>query len=224
MTEWNLTRWHARARLHFLGKLPTYSGPNLLGGNEEIISVMAGSLEKLGMLQPPRVADLRISALGREVTSEGAKRGRFDALATRGPDGWRASGSALSSRGRSADAVLLGVQNADGEWVAIAAGTPVGPPRYLAKSTRMDSEFLAVSGPQKRGEWEIDLPRDTFGSRRRGVLRAWGLDFRRHIFSPSFVVLKKHAESLTELGERHGSKATFKSPTCHADLPLSKQP
>ena len=77
--------------------------------------------------------------------------------------------------------MLLGVQNADGEWVAIAAGTPVGPPRYLAKSTRMDSEFLAVSGPQKRGEWEIDLPRDTFGSRRRGVLRAWGLDFRRHI-------------------------------------------
>jgi hypothetical protein len=181
MAEWNLTRWHARARLHFLGKLPTYSGPNLLGGNEEIISVMAGSLEKLGMLQPPRAADLRISALGREITSEGAKRGRFDALATRGPDGWRASGSALSSPGRSADAVLLGVQNADGEWVAIAAGTPVGPPRYLAKSTRMDSEFLAVSGPQKRGEWEIDLPRDTFGSRRRGVLRAWGLDFRQHI-------------------------------------------
>ena len=47
MAEWNLTRWHARARLHFLGKLPTYSGPNLLGGNEEIISVLAGSLEKL---------------------------------------------------------------------------------------------------------------------------------------------------------------------------------
>ncbi|MGB7792149.1 MAG: hypothetical protein WBL39_13155, partial [Terrimicrobiaceae bacterium] len=31
------------------------------------------------------------------------------------------------------------------------------------------------------GEWEIDLPPDTFGSRRRGVLRAWGLDFQRHI-------------------------------------------
>ena len=46
--------------------------------------------------------------------------------------------------------MLLGVQNADGEWVAIAAGTPVSPPRYLAKSTRMDSEFLAVSGPRKR--------------------------------------------------------------------------
>jgi hypothetical protein len=77
--------------------------------------------------------------------------------------------------------VLLGVQNGDGEWVAIAAGTPVSPPRYLFKSTRMDSEFLALSDPQKRGEWEIDLPPDAFGSRRRGVLRAWGLDFQRRI-------------------------------------------
>ena len=62
----------------FSRKTSTYSGPNLLGGNEEIIAVMAGSLEKLGMLQPPRAADLRISALGREAT-RGAKKGRFDA-------------------------------------------------------------------------------------------------------------------------------------------------
>ncbi|MGC2577233.1 MAG: hypothetical protein WA376_06610, partial [Terrimicrobiaceae bacterium] len=132
-------------------------------------------------LHPPRAADLRISALGREVTSEGSKKGRFDRLTMRGPEGWRASGSALSLRGRSADAVVLGVRNTDGEWVAIAAGTPVSPPRYLAKSTRMDWEFLAVSGPQKRGEWEIDLPSDTFGEQRSGVLRAWAMDFRRHV-------------------------------------------
>ena len=62
-------------------------GPNLLGGNEEIIAVMAGSLEKLGMLQPPRAADLSISALGKEITSEGAKKGRFDRLIVCGPDG-----------------------------------------------------------------------------------------------------------------------------------------
>ena len=133
MEEWNLTRWHARARLHFLGKLPTYAGPNLLGGNEELIAVMAKSLERLGMLQPPRAADLRISALGREVRPEGVKRGRFEGLTMRGPNGWRASGSALSSGGRSADAVILGVQNAAGEWVAIAAATPLSPPQYLAQ-------------------------------------------------------------------------------------------
>ena len=34
MEEWRLTRWHARARLHFLGKVPTYAGPDLLGGKE----------------------------------------------------------------------------------------------------------------------------------------------------------------------------------------------
>ena len=181
MEEWNLTRWHARARLHFLGKVPTYSGPNLLGGSEEIIGTLARSLEKLGMLQPPRANDLRISTLGREITSEGAKKGRFEQLADCGSKGWRASGSALSIRGRSADAVILGVQNADGEWMAIAGGTPVSPPRYLAKSTRMDWEFLALSGPQKPGEWEIDLPPDTFGAQRRGVVRAWALDFQRHV-------------------------------------------
>jgi hypothetical protein len=181
MEEWNLTRWHARARLHFLGKVPVYSGPNLLGGKEELIELMVQILEKLGMLQPPRADDLRISALGREVIPEGAKKGRFEQLTARGSNGWRASGSALSTRGRSADAVILGVQNGAGQWVAIAAGTPVSPPRYLAKSTRMDLEFLAVSAPEKRGEWEIDLPPGAFGKLRSGVLRAWALDFRRRV-------------------------------------------
>ena len=45
----------------------------------------------------------------------------------------------------------------------------------------MDLEFLAVSGPQKRGEWEIDLPPDSFGELRSGVLRAWAMDFRRRV-------------------------------------------
>ena len=183
MEEWNLTRWHARARLHFLGKIATYSGPNLLGGKEQLIEEMAQILERLDMLHPPRAADLRISALGREVTSEGSKKGRFDRLTMRGPEGWRASGSALSIRGRSADAVVLGLQNTDGEWVAIAAGTPVSPPRYLAKSTRMDWEFLAVSGPQKRGEWEIDLP-----SRCLRRTAEWRSESVGHGFSPACFV------------------------------------
>ena len=86
-------------------------------------------------------------------------------------------GLALSTGGRSADAVVLGVQNASGEWVAIAAATPLSPPKYLNKSTRMDLEFLAISEPQKRGEWEIELPLGSFGELRSGVLRAWAMDF-----------------------------------------------
>jgi hypothetical protein len=121
------------------------------------------------MLQPPRAADLRISALGREVIPDGVKRGRFEGFTLCGTIGWRASGSALSGGGRSADAVILAVQNAAGEWVAIAAATPLSAPQYLHKSTRMDLEFLAVSGPQKRGEWTIDLPMNTLGEMRSGV-------------------------------------------------------
>ena len=181
MEEWWLTRWHARARLHFLGKLSTYAGPNLLGGREDMVEAMATILEKLGMLKPPRADDLRISALGREITSDGSKRGRFDALIPRGMDGWRARGTALSLGGRSADAVILGVQNATGEWVAVAAATPLSPPRYLRKSTVMDLEFLAISAPQKRGEWEVDLPHDAFGTMQSGVMRAWAMDFPRHV-------------------------------------------
>jgi hypothetical protein len=184
MEEWRLTRWHARARLHFLEKIPIYAGPNLLGGKEELVGAMVPILERLGMLTPPRANDLRISALGREITSDGSKRGRFEALTARGMNGWRASGSALSLGGRSADAVVLGVQNAAGEWVAVAAATPISPPRYLRRSTAMDLEFLAVSGPQKRGEWELDLPVDALNASQSGILRAWAMDFQRRVLYP----------------------------------------
>ncbi|MET0253464.1 MAG: hypothetical protein ABW214_05485 [Terrimicrobiaceae bacterium] len=203
MEEWRLTRWHARARLHFLGKLPICAGPNLLGGKEELIEVMTQKLERLGMLKPPRADDLRISALGREVIPDGVKRGRFDGLTMCGTNGWRASGSALSSGGRSADAVILAVQNAAGEWIAIAAATPLSAPQYLHKSTRMDLEFLAVSAPQKRGEWNIDIPMNSFGEIRSGVLRAWAMDFPRRILyrlpgDQNFSVISERSEELIE--------------------------
>ena len=83
MEEWSQTRWHALARLHFLGKIPTYARPDLLGGTDEIIEHMACSLEKLGMLKPPRANDLRISALGEEVEPQGVKKGRMNQLIMR---------------------------------------------------------------------------------------------------------------------------------------------
>ncbi len=180
MEEWRITRWHARARLHFLEKIQTYAGPNLLGGKEEFIADMAETLERLGMLKPPRATDMRISALGKEIIPDGLKRGRMDSLIA-GPKGWRASGWALASGGCSADAVVLGARNGAGEWVAVAAATPLSPPKYLRKSIYLDWEFLALSAPQKRGEWEIDLPEDTFGNVDGRVLRAWAMDYSRHV-------------------------------------------
>jgi hypothetical protein len=102
-------------------------------------------------------------------------------LTAPGMNGWRASGSALSLGERSADAVILGVQNAAGEWVAVAAATPISPPRYMRQSTAMDLEFLAVADPKKRGEWELDLPIDSLSGSQSGVLRAWAMDFRRRV-------------------------------------------
>jgi hypothetical protein len=179
MEEWNTTRWHALARLHFLGKIHTEARADVLGGSDGLILEMAKVLERMGMMKQ-RAEDLRVSALGKEGDSNRLK-GQFEDLTMRGLKGWRASGSALLRGGRSADAVILGTLNADGEWVAIAAATPLSPPRYLAKSTRMDLEFLAVSRPQKRGEWEINLPPGAFEELRNGVLRAWAMDFRRGV-------------------------------------------
>ena len=62
MEEWRLARWHAQARLHFLGKIANYAGPNLLGGNEKLVAVMAQILEKLDMLshhEPPTFGSRR---------------------------------------------------------------------------------------------------------------------------------------------------------------------
>ena len=87
MEEWNLTRWHARARLHFLGKVATYSGPNLLGGKEQLIEEMAQILERLGMLQPPESCGSEDLGSG-----QGSHIGRFEKGAVRPVDhawpGW----------------------------------------------------------------------------------------------------------------------------------------
>jgi hypothetical protein len=181
MEEWSLTRWHARAKLHFLRKVQADERPNLLGGRDEVIDGMVRVLERLGMLKPPRASDLRIAALGREVETEGSKRGRMNSLTPRGLKGWRACGYALASGGRPADAVILGVQNNFGEWIAVAVTTPVGPPRYLRKSTRKDLEFLAVCEPPQSGQWEIELTSDNLEHLGNGILRAWAMDFRRRV-------------------------------------------
>jgi hypothetical protein len=124
------------------------------------------------------VKDLRIFALGEEE-SKASRKGSFDQLTRLGENGCRASGFALSGGGRAADAVVLGTQNANGEWIAIAAATPSSPPRYLNKSRRMDWEFLAVPEPQPSGAWEIDLPNELFAGQGRGTFRAWAMDFRK---------------------------------------------
>jgi catechol 2,3-dioxygenase-like lactoylglutathione lyase family enzyme len=88
---------------------------------------------------------------------------------------------AWSTGNRAADAVILGVQNGSGDWIAFAAATPISPLQYLAQSTRMDLEFLPISGPRKRGEWEIDIPFVLLSQIRSGVIRAWAMDYPRHV-------------------------------------------
>lgn len=108
MEEWNTTRWHALARLHFLGKIHTEAKADVLGGSDVLVLEMAKLLERTGMKQRAEV--LRVSALGKEGDPKGLKRGQFEALTMHFPKGWRASGSALLRGGRCADAVILSIQ------------------------------------------------------------------------------------------------------------------
>jgi hypothetical protein len=195
MEEWSITRWHSRARLHCLGKIYTQARGDLLGGQDQFIEEMAQILENLGMLKPPRAAQLKLSAFGKKAKAGGAAKGRQDQLIMRGHNGWRASGYAQLPEGRAADAVILGLEDDAGKWFAIAAATPGGPLNYLEKGTRMDLQFLANTGPQC-GAWEIYLPPNIFGDRLSGVLRAWALDFRQRILyrlpgDQEFIVLDK---------------------------------
>src|SRR5262245_9524366 len=117
---------------------------------------------------------------GPQEQGEGAKKGRFEQLADRGSKGWRASGSALSIRGRSADAVVLGVQNDEGEWIAVAAGTPISPPLLRAlESTHRPSPH----DKNKRDPMKISLPASPLNrSHKRSCSRSQPLRLAR--FSP----------------------------------------
>jgi hypothetical protein len=67
MEEWEMARWRSRARLHFLG---TLHAPELeyryLGGQKEIFENGVRILESLGILNPPRATDMRLSKLGQD--------------------------------------------------------------------------------------------------------------------------------------------------------------
>jgi hypothetical protein len=62
----------------------------------------------------------------------------------------------------------------------------------------MDWEFLAISEPTKGGDWQIELPLGTL--RDSGVLRAWAMDYRRHVLyrlpgDQEFIVIHKNSPS-----------------------------
>ena len=105
---------------------------------------------KLGMLKPLEPM-IRISALGREITSDGSKRGRFDALIPRGMDGWRHAELHCPSAGarRTLQSLACRTPPANGA----GSSHPAQSSEVSSKEHCHGSEFLAISAPQKRGEW-----------------------------------------------------------------------
>ncbi len=186
MEEWNMARWRARACLHLMGT--GLFAPELeyryLGGIKEIFDEGAQTLEKLGMLNPPRAKDLRLSNLGRDGGMFNSFRRKFERMDRLENGGWHVSGYAVCHDNRPADLILLCTQDENGEWVVRTTATPFTAPQYLRDGTRYDFDFLGIHSPQdaQLGAWEADLPPGVFGAGGVGTVSAWALDFSRGNF------------------------------------------
>ncbi|HEY5743590.1 MAG TPA: hypothetical protein VIS99_13730 [Terrimicrobiaceae bacterium] len=185
MEEWEMARWRSRASLHFLGSLYV---PELeyryLGGQKEIFENGVRILEGLGMFNPPRATDLRLSRLGREAGMPDSSRRVWDKMEMRADGGWHASGFAVCCDDRPPDLILFCTQNADGEWVVRTTATPYTCAQYLRNSTRSDFEFVGSHPPQdaQLGAWEVDFPPGIFDAQEGRTVSAWALDFSRGSF------------------------------------------
>ncbi|MGA7881210.1 MAG: hypothetical protein WCD63_10125, partial [Terrimicrobiaceae bacterium] len=183
MEEWEMARWRSRAALHFLGSL---YAPELeyrfLGGQKEIFENGARILERLGMLNPPRATDLRLSKLGQDVGTRDSKRRVWEKMDRREDGGWHVSGYAVCRDNRPPDLILFCTRDTDGEWVVRTTATPFSTSaQYLRNSARYDFEFLGSRPPQdaQLGAWDADFPPGIFGPEEGGTVSAWAWDFSR---------------------------------------------
>jgi hypothetical protein len=186
MEEWEMARWRSRACLHFLGRLHVSElGYRYLGGQEEIFQQGAEVLERLGMLNPPRATDLRLSKLGEDAGNRDSYRRVWERMDRRQDGGWHVSGYSVCRDNRPPDLILFCTRNADREWVARSAATPFSTSaQYLRNSAQCDLEFVGSRPPQdaQLGAWEADLPPHIFGAEERGIVSAWAFDFSRGSF------------------------------------------
>ena len=183
MEEWEMARSRSRACLHFLGSL---YAPELeyryLGGGKEIFENGARILERLGMLNPPRATDLRLSKLGQDAGMRDSNRRVWERMDRLKDGGWHVSGYAVCRDDRPPDLILFCTRNADGERVVRTTAIPFSASaQYLRNSARYDFEFLGSRPPQdpQFGAWEADFPPGVFGPEEGGTVSAWALDFSR---------------------------------------------
>ncbi len=186
MEEWEMARWRSRAGLHLLGDL---YAPELeyryLGGDRVIFENGARILEKLGMLNPRRATDLRLSKLGRDAGSADSERRVWERMDRRKDGGWHASGFAVCRDNRPPDLILFCTRNADGEWVVRTTATPFSAsPQYLRGGAEYDFEFVGSRPPRdaQLGAWEADFPAGVFGPEEGQTVSAWALDCARGNF------------------------------------------
>ena len=176
-TLWKSGKWLARAagRAFIFWEAFTRRNSNIAISGARI-------LEKLGMLNPPRATDLRLSKLGQDAGMRDSNRRVWERMDRLKDGGWHVSGYAVCRDDRPPDLILFCTRNADGEWVVRTTAIPFSvSAQYLRNSARYDFEFLGSRPPQdpQFGAWEADFPPGVFGPEEGGTVSAWVLDFSR---------------------------------------------
>ena len=136
----------------------------------------------IGMLNPPRATNLRLSKLGKDGGTRDPYRKVWERMERRKDGGWYVSGYAVLRDNRPADLILFCTRDAAGEWVVRTTAVPFSTsPQYLRNSARYDFEFLGSRPPQdaQLGAFEADFPPSVFGPENGQVVSAWALDLAR---------------------------------------------
>jgi hypothetical protein len=186
MEEWEMARSRSRASLHLLGTLHASELEyRYLGGQKEIFENGVRILERLGMFNPHRATDLRLSKLGQDGGVSDSERRVWQVMERRKDGGWHASGFAVCRDNRPPDLILFCTRNTEGEWVVRTTATPFSTSgQYLRGSAQYDFEFVGSRPPQdaELGNWEVDFPPGVFGAEQGQLVSAWALDFSRGSF------------------------------------------
>jgi len=183
MAVWRTSRLQAQAHAQFINHFDPYPS-RMLAYHTADVRRFAPILDRLGLLDPPLVKDLRLDQFSISKAPISASKAAVD-RATQGPDGrWLLEGHGiLAGLPRPADAVLITVESADSPdpmivGLAERAGTQL-PTRY-----RIDLQFSVLEELKMKDEgswlrWRATLDPAKLPKARPLTVRVWVFDMTK---------------------------------------------
>ena len=205
MAVWQASRLQAQAHVQFIGHFNP-EPIRILAYHVEDVQRFAPILDRLGLLEPPLVKDLRLEQFSISKTPISTSKAALERAAP-GPEGkWLLEGHAnLSGLPRPADAVLITVESPDEPdpmivGLAERAGTQL-PTRY-----RIDLQFSVLDELNMKNagtwlRWQATLDPAALPKSRPLTVRAWVYDQTKRRAYPMAQRLVWEADGAAELRE-----------------------